>query len=51
MELALDIPCVGRARLEPEVTQARVETWALPVTCCGSLGWLLNLSEPPLSPL
>lgn len=26
--------------------QDRVQTWALPLTCCGSLAWLLNLSEP-----
>jgi len=44
---ASDICQGGMARLEPGVTRNRVQTWALPWTCCGSLGWLFNLSESP----
>lgn len=49
VELGLGCPPRGMTRLELGVTWGRVQSWALPLTCCGYLGWLLNLSEPPVA--
>lgn len=51
MKLDLRCPLRSMTVLEMGVTWDRAQTWALPLTCCGSLGWLFNLSEPPLGPL
>ena len=37
----------GGTGLELGVTPGRAQALALPLTCCGSLGWLFSLSELP----
>lgn len=51
VELGLRHPLKGMARLKLGVTQDRVQTRAVPLTCCGSLGWLFTLCEPSLAHL